>query len=294
MDIRVLRYFLAVAKAENITRASELLHISQPSLSRQLMDLEAEIGKPLFLRGKRKLTLTQAGVFLRKRAEEIVALSEKTEQELKQESGEPAGEVAIGGNPTNFLLRSLTDLRRRYPGLHFRFYSSDADDIAERINHGTLDFAVLLAPVNAAKYQCIALPDTTHWGLLLPAHSDLAKKPVLTSEDVLDAPLILHQRAGLLGMMADWAKTDIERFHIVATYNVINGDPTRFVQSGLGYLMTTEDNLSHPVDASLTFRSLSPFLDVRYVLARKRQGVFTEAATVFWDDLKEKANGVQE
>ncbi len=109
MDIRVLRYFLAVAKAENITRASELLHISQPSLSRQLMDLEAEIGKPLFLRGKRKLTLTQAGVFLRKRAEEIVALSEKTEQELKQESGEPVGEVAIGGNPTNFLLRSLTD-----------------------------------------------------------------------------------------------------------------------------------------------------------------------------------------
>lgn len=294
MEIRVLRYFLAVAKAENITRASEQLHISQPSLSRQMMELETEIGKPLFLRGKRKLTLTQAGIFLRKRAEEIVSLSEQTARELKQESGEPVGEVSVGGYPTRFLLQAVTELSRRYPGLRFRFYSSDADDISERLDHGSLDFAILLRPVSAAKYQFLDLPDTTHWGLLLPAQSDSAKKRVLTREDVLDAPLILHHRAELQGMIADWAKTDIERFHIVATYNVINGDSTRFVQSGLGFLVTTEDHLPQPLDASLAFRPLSPSLDVRYVLAWKRQPFFTETAKEFLAYLKEKASGRQE
>ena len=294
MEIRVLRYFLAVAKTENITRAAELLHISQPSLSRQMMDLETEIGKPLFLRGKRKLTLTQAGIFLRKRAEEIVALSEQTERELRQGSGQPAGEVSVGGNPTAFLLRVITDLSRHYPRLRFRFYSSDADDISERLDHGSLDFAVLFRPVNAAKYQSVDLPDTTHWGLLLPADSDLARKAVLTRKDILDAPLILHRRAELQGMIADWARTDIERFHIAATYNVINGDPARFVQCGLGYLMTTDDHLPHPLDASLVFRPLYPLLNIRYVLAWKRQTITTAAASVFLEDLKEKVSRLQE
>lgn len=175
MDIRILRYFLAVAREENITRAAESLHISQPSLSKQLMELEQETGKQLLVRGKRKITLTEDGVLLSKRADEIVKLLEKTEHELSADSSQVSGEVAIGGNPTNTILNAASTLRAENPEVQFRFYSSDATDVVERLEHGSLDLAVFLEPIDNVKLDFISLPDTAKWGLLVPYSCELAK-----------------------------------------------------------------------------------------------------------------------
>ena len=153
MEIRLLNYFLAVAREENITRAAETLHIAQPSLSKQLMELERELGKQLLVRGKRKVTLTEDGILLRRRAEEIVALLAKTERELRTDAS-VQGEVSIGGMPTRDILGAAAKLRQAHPGVRFHFYASDANDVAERLDHGSLDFAVLLTrnPPAGASY----------------------------------------------------------------------------------------------------------------------------------------------
>lgn len=153
MDIRVLKYFLAVAREENITRAAESLHIAQPSLSKQMMELEQELGKQLLIRGKRKITLTEEGILLRKRAEDILSLVEKTERELSSDSTNISGEVAIGGTLPPTLLRSAAALQSHYPDISFQFYSGDATDVTERLDHGNLDFAILLQPIDISKYE---------------------------------------------------------------------------------------------------------------------------------------------
>ena len=281
MELRLLRYFLAVAREENITRAAERLHISQPSLSKQLMELEREIGKPLIIRGKRKITLTEDGVLLRKRAEEIIALIEKTKQELNADTLQISGEVAIGGNPTAPVLAAAAAVHREHPDVRFWFYSSDATDVTERLDHGSLDFAVLLEPVDTAKYEYLSLPGSARLGLLLPAACALAGKTVLEKEDIYGIPLILHHRAGLQQQIAHWAQTDIERLHIAATYNVVNGDPAAFVRSGLGYLLTSEDHLPQQPAPDLCFRPLAPTLAFRHALVWKRYAAFSKAAEAF-------------
>ena len=281
MEIRSLRYFLAVAREENITHAAESLHISQPSLSKQLMELEQEVGKQLLVRGKRKITLTEEGVLLRKRADEILTLLEKTERELNADSMQIGGEVSIGGDPTPSVLNAAAAIRRTFPEIRFRFYSSDATDVTERLDHGSLDLAVLLEPVDTTKYEYLSLPDSGRWGLLLPESSALTGKSGVAREDLLGIPLILHQRIGLQQEIAHWAQTEVEQLHIAATYNIVNGDPAAFVQSGLGYLLTTDDHLPKQLDAGLCFRPLFPALALRYALVWKRYTVFSKAAETF-------------
>lgn len=280
MDIRILRYFLAVAREENITRAAESLHIAQPSLSKQLMELERELGRPLLVRGKRKITLTEDGVLLRKRAEEIVALLDRTEAELT--GGEEAirGEVAVGGVPDARMLRAMTALRARCPGVRFRFYCGDANDVMERLDHGSLEFARLLQPVDTVKYDFLALPGSARWGLLLPADHPLADKPGVTRADLSSVPLILHRRVGLQREIAHWAGTDIEDLNVAATYNIAYGQPADYVKSGLGAFLLVEDQLG-PQDAAVCFRPLDPPLTVHHALVWKRQAMFTKAARAF-------------
>lgn len=172
MDIRVLRYFLTVAREENITRAAESLHITQPSLSKQLMELEQELGKQLLVRGKRKLTLTDDGVLLRKRAEEIVALLEKTEQELSADTA-LGGKISIGGLPGKRVLQAAAELRAEHPDVSFDFYSGDACEIIERLDHGSLDFAVLLEPVDAGNTTMFRSASAPGGGLSCPIIASL-------------------------------------------------------------------------------------------------------------------------
>lgn len=287
MDIRVLQYFLSVAREENITRAAQSLHISQPSLSKQLMDLERELGKTLLIRGKRKVTLTEDGVLLRKRADEIVTLFEKTEREMTVDGRKISGIVSVGGSPTITILNTAANIRENYPDISFNFYSSDAIDVAERLEHGTLDFAVLLEPVDAVKYDYISLPDSSRWGLLVPKNSRIAERESVQKEDILSVPLILHRRSGLQNLISHWAQTETDNLKIAATYNVINGSPCNFVKSGFGCYVTTKDLLPEVLEESVCFRPLEPPLEIHYALVWKRYAVFSKTSEMFLKRIKE-------
>lgn len=286
MDIRILRYFLAVAKEENITRAAESLHIAQPSLSKQIMELESELGKKLLIRGKRKVTLTDEGVLLRKRAEDIVALVEKTEREIVSDCKVISGEITIGGNTPRTLLQAASSMQKKYPDVLFQFYSGDATDVTERLDHGNLDFAILIQPIDDDKYEYIRLPDKSLWGILMKRSSEYAELTEIRKEQLVKMPLILHRRIGLQRMIADWADTDIGGLNVTATYNVIHGSPITFVENNMRYFLTTRDLLAPKLDDSVVFRPLYPRLEVQYNLVWKRQNVFSAAARAFLEKVK--------
>ena len=283
MEIRELRYFLAVAREENITRAAQSLHIAQPSLSKQLMELEKKLGKQLLIRGKKKITLTEEGAILRKRAEEIVELVEKTEHEISYDFEELSGDIYIGGSTSETILSVAADLRREYPGVRFHFYSGDAQDVSERLNHGSLDFAVMLEPVDNIKYEFVSLPDCSQWGVLMNKSDALAVKKALTKEDIKSIPLIMHQRIGLQNEIAHWAGTSTESLNIAATYNVVHGSPIPFVKHGLGYFLTTRDLLAPELDTDVCFLPLEPELPTRLALVWKKHAVFSKVAEAFYD-----------
>ena len=286
MEIRELRYFLAVAREGNITRAAESLHIAQPSLSKQLMELEKKLGKQLLVRGKRKITLTEEGVLLRKRAEEIVELVEKTEHEISYDPEETMGDIYIGGSSSESVLSAAAELRRNYPGIRFHFYSGDAMDVAERLDHGSLDFAVMLEPVDNIKYDFLSLPDRSEWGILMKKNDPLADKNCITEDDIKKMPLIMHQRIGLQNEIAHWAGTDLESLTIAATYNVVHGSPVSFVRQGLGYFLTTGDLLAPTLDPEVCFLPLEPKLPTQLALVWKKYAVFSNAARVFYESFQ--------
>lgn len=281
MEIRVLHYFLAVAQEENITRAAEKLHIAQPSLSKQLMELEDELGKQLLIRGKRRITLTEEGVLLRKRAEEILELVSKTEQEITADEKELFGEISIGGNIQPSVLKAAAALREQHPGVSFQFYSSDATDVTERLEHGTLDFTTLLAPVDVSRYDSVLLPEHSYWGLLVRADSPLAERNYVHRDEILRLPLIMHRRAGLQKSIAEWAHTRPDRLNIAASYNVIYGSPIALVQSGLGSLLVTRDLLDPELNSGVRFLPLDPPLETHYALVWKKNTVLTKVAEKF-------------
>lgn len=288
MDIRVLRYFLAVAREENITRAAESLHITQPSLSKQLMELEQELGKPLLVRGKRKITLTEEGVLLRKRAEEILALFEKTEQELQSDFNEVSGDLYLGGGMSDTVLATAAALKKEHDNIQFHFYSNNAVDIGEKLEHGTLDFAVMLKPIDTVKYDFLVLPDISEWGFLMKSGDALARYPAITRDLVKDMPLILHQRIGLQQDFAHWAQMDLEYLNIAATYNVIQGYPTALVEHELGYLLTARNLLPATLDEGFCFRPLEPAYPIHYALVWKKHATFSRVAEAFLHQLEQE------
>ena len=280
MEVRELRYFLAVAREENITRAAESLHIAQPSLSKQLMELEKKLGKQLLIRGKRKITLTEDGALLRKRAEEIVELVDKTQQEISSDV-EIVGDVYLGGSTPESVLHAAAEMRKAYPEVRFHFYSGDAVDVLERLNHGTLDFAVMLEPVDHVKYDFRSLPDRSEWGILMKISDPLANHISVTKEELRQIPLIMHQRVGLQNEIAHWAGTDLENLHVAATYNVVHGSPVPFVQQEMGYFLTTRDLLAPILEPDVCFLPLEPEFPTRLALVWKKHAVFSKAAKNF-------------
>ena len=289
MDIRVLKYFLAVAQEENITRAAESLHIAQPSLSKQMMELEQSLGKKLLVRGKRKITLTEEGIFLRKRAEDIVSLVEKTRQEIASDFTDITGEIVIGGNATPTLLQAVSSMQKQYPNVVFQFYSGDASDVTERLEHGNLDFASLLQPIDTVKYEYLPLPDTSIWGVLMKKDSPFSTMNAIKKEHLLQMPLILHRRIGLQQMIADWAQTDLRSLHITATYNVLHGSPVPFVENNIGYFLTTRDLLAPKLDDSVVFKPLESALKVQSNLVWKRKNILSNPAKVFLEIVRQMA-----
>ena len=283
MEIRVLQYFLAVAREQSISAAAEALHLSQPTLSRQLKDLEDELGKPLMIRGNCRITLTEEGMLLRKRAQEIVDLVLKTESELTVPEEIISGDIYIGAGETDsmrLLVQAAKNLQQDFPQIHYHLSSGDACDILEDLDKGLLDFALVLGDVNLAKYNTLPLPMRDTWGILMRCDSPLAEKKTLTVEDLMGLPLIVSRQLSCSGELIKLLGDQAEHLNIFATYNLIyNG--SLMVDEGLGYALTLDKLISMTGSSALCFRPLTPKKEIGMRLVWKRYQVFSKAAEQF-------------
>lgn len=283
MDIRVLQYFLAVAREESITRAAETLHMTQPPLSRQLKDLEDEVGKQLLIRGSKKITLTEDGMLLRKRAEEMIALMEKTKSELSSSDENIGGEIHMGSGETeavSMIAKVAKDLQTKYPLIRYHIYSGDADHIIDRLDKGLIDFGLLVEPVDISKYNYIRLPVKDTWGVLMRVDSPLAEKESICAEDLWDKPLILSHQTSISQEMIAWLKRDISQLNIVTTYDLLY-NASRFVKMGFGYAIALDKLINTSGDSNLCFRPLYPVSEAGLCIVWKKYQVFSRAAEQF-------------
>lgn len=289
MDIRVMRYFLAIAREESITRAAELLHISQPPLSRQMKELEEELGKQLFIRGAKKITLTDEGVILRKRAEEMLELLDKTTAEIKSSNNEISGNICIGSGETDafsLIAKAANDLQKNYPNITYSIFSGDAAHITERLDRGLLDFGLLVEPVDLQKYDYVELPARDTWGVLMPEKCVLAEKNTVTAEDLWDKPLIISRQTEQDSEMMKWLGRDFSALKVAAKYDLIY-NAAHFVKAGFGYAIALDKLINVSEGCGLAFRPLSPQLGVRLYLVWGRYQVFTKAAQKFIEQVKQ-------
>jgi DNA-binding transcriptional LysR family regulator len=296
MDIRVLQYFLAVAREESITKAAAALNMTQPPLSRQLKELEEELGKQLFIRGSKKVTLTEDGMLLRKRAEELVNLMEKTKAELTASDENISGDIYIGCGETesiSFLAQTARDLQEKHPLIHYHLYSGDAQRVMEKLDNGLIDFGLLVGSTYIDKYHCIRLPSKDTWGVLMKKDSPLAKRREIRAEDLRDKPLILsHQTAGNSEMFS-WLKTDASKLNIVTTYDLIY-NASQFVKKGFGYVIALDKLINTSGDSELCFRPLFPSLQIDLYLVWKKYQVLSKASNAFLEQLKNNLESMPE
>ena len=269
MEIRVLRYFLAVVREQNISRAAESLHLTQPTLSRQLAELEAEIGRPLFARGRR-LALTEAGVMLRRRAEEAVALLDKIEAEFRQ-SEDVGGTIAIGSGVYAAgaeVIRALEDFSLRYPRVSYEIYTNTADTLRDRLDAGLLDFAILQEPIDVAHYDYFRLPTKEVWGLFTRADSALAKKKKIRRKDLAGLRLVSAGRLSVRKEVEHWLgdMTDLQFF---AHHNLVDNS-VPLVADGFADAVTIEGAVRNYDSARFAFCPFDPPLTSTVVLAWKR------------------------
>ncbi len=295
MELRVLRYFLEVAREETITSAAESLHITQPTLSKQLMELEDEIGKKLFIRGKRRITLTEDGILLRKRASEIIELVEKTESELKKSDEIIVGDVYIGSAETDAMkdiAKICTNLQKKYPHIHYHLFSGNSEDVIEKLDKGLIDFGILFEPSDIKKYNYIKLPAYNTWGLLMRKDSPLAPLTNITPDTLLNVPLICSKQALDNNELAGWFGHNIEKLNIVATYNLIY-NASFFVEEGFGSALTLDKLVSITEDNNLCFKPLTPNLKTNLVMVWKKYQVFSKASETFLNELQKKLQDKQ-
>ena len=289
MELRVLRYFLTIAREENMTRAADILHITQPTLSRQIMQLEDELGVKLFNRGS-GFSLTDKGILLRRRAEEILDLAMKTENEIKAEDHSISGTIYLGGGETNAmrlwapLIKSFSD---ENPDVIFDFFSANADDLKERVDKGLIDIILLIEPVDMEKYDFIRLPTADRFGIIMRKDSPLADKDSIRASDLIGTPLIISRRSLVQNKMSEWFGSLYEKINVVATYNLIY-NASIMVENGLGYAFALEKLIYGNDDSALVFKPLEPSVEVGHFLAWKKYQVFSSATEKFLEKIKDR------
>lgn len=273
MELRLLEYFLAVAREQNITAAAESLHVSQPALSTQLKSLEQELGKQLLIRGvkgSRKVTLTEEGMILRKRAEEILSLVQRTQDEINGSDETIAGNVFIGSGETEavrLFARVAKKLHQQYPDIQYHISSGNAQHVLDYLEKGLIDFGLLFTQVDPQKYETIVLPTKDRWGVLMRRDSPLAEKESICPEDLWDKALIVSHQKGDGDVLKKWMKKELSELHIVATYNLLF-NASLLVDEGLGYALCF-DNLINTNGSNLCFRPFSPSMEVHGYLVWK-------------------------
>lgn len=292
MELRVLGYFLAVAREQSIVRAAESLHLSQPTLSTQIKAMEEELGKQLLIRGtkgSRKVTLTEEGMILRKRAEEILNLVQKTEQEISLPDQVIVGDVYIGAGETDavrFIARIARKLYKTYPGIHYHIASGNAAFVMDQLDKGLIDFGIIFGSVDQAKYHIIELPFKDIWGVLMRQDSPLAAKEAISPEDLWDKPLIISRQDDNSGTLTTWLNRELSEIEIVATYNLLF-NASLMVEEGLGYAIGFDKIINTSGSSNLCFRPLSPKKEEGMNIIWKKYQVFSKASEKFIGELKD-------
>lgn len=290
MEFRVLRYFLTVAREESITGAAKVLNVTQPTLSKQLMDLEEELGKKLLLRGNRRITLTEEGVLLRKRAQEIMELVDKTASEIGSADEVISGDIYIGGGETDamrLIAKVIKKLQAEHPHIQYHLYSGNAEDVMERLDKGLLDFGVIIGAANIQRYDYLRLPATDIWGLLMKKDSPLAAVDNIRPENLLDIPLLCSRQVLAGNELSGWLREDSEKLNIVATYNLIY-NAALMVEEGIGYALCLDKLVNTTSVTGLCFKPLEPRLEASLNIVWKKYQVFSKASEKFMGKLQEE------
>ncbi len=291
MELRVLGYFLAVAREQSIVRAAESLHLSQPTLSTQIKAMEKELGKQLFIRGTkgtRKVTLTEEGMILRKRAEEILNLVQKTKREISLSDQIIVGDVYIGTGETDavrFIARAAKELYQIYPGIHYHISSGNAEFVREQLDKGLIDFGIVFGNVDHSKYNSIELPFKDIWGVLMRQDSPLAAKEKIQPKDLWDKPLIVSNQDDSKTTLIAWIKKELSELEIVATYNLLF-NASLMVEEGLGYAIGLDKIINTSGNSKLCFRPLSPQKEAGMHIVWKKYQVFSKASEKFIEKLR--------
>lgn len=292
MEIRVLRYFLEIARAGNMTRAAEMLHVSQPTLSKQIKDLEQELGKKLFIRKSTSLSLTDEGMLLRKRAEDILDMVDKTTDEFKALDELTGGEVHIGcaeSYQIKYLAQAIHSFKKKYPLFRYHLTSGNTEQVTERLDRGLIDFAVIVEPPNLSRYNYLDLPESDIWGLIMKNDDPLARKNTICFEDLADLDLICSEQ-GMKFDIARWCGEKADTLNLTGTLNLsYNGSV--FVKEGLGYMLTFDKLIKTDSESGLCFRPLEPVLETKMYVIWKKYQVFTPIAELLLDELKEQISG---
>lgn len=288
MEIRVLRYFLTVVREESITKAADVLHITQPTLSRQLSQMEDDIGVKLFHRGTRKITLTNEGLLLRRRAEEILQLVDNTEKELVEQEEQIEGKITIGCGElasVQILSELIADFSKKYPGVTYDIFTATADVVKEQMDKGLIDIGLLLEPIDIEKYEFIRLDMKENWVVLMRADDELAKKESVSAKDLSELPVILPRRLNVQSELASWFGDYYSGLHVLFTSNLSTNGAV-MVKKGLAYSVVIEGAVPFWDHTKITCRPLAPKLTATCVLAWKRQQPFSLAAAKFIDHAK--------
>ncbi len=287
MEIRVLRYFLTVAKEQSFTKAAEVLHITQPTLSRQLAALEKDLGVSIFDRSGHRITLTEEGLLLRRRALEIVDMEEKIVDELRGNQEPIAGKITIGCGEfmaVETLAKICKAYSEKYPLVQFAIHTGTADTILEMMSKGIVDIGIFLEPVSTENLDYIRLPGSDHWVVAMKADDPLAKKDVITKEDLKPLPLILPERTNIQSELANWFGKDFQKLHIVATSN-LGTNAGVLALEGIGYPISIEGAVRYWREDLLVQKRLSPGIETSTVIAWRRNIPYSPAVECFIKDL---------
>lgn len=289
MELRVLKYFLTVADEGNITRAADILHVTQPTLSRQLMELEDELGTVLLIRGKRSVTLTDEGFLFKQQAETIVSLADKLEHTFTDQKDVICGTIRIGATEAvggRILAAYMKEFRGKYPDVQFDLYNGMADNIKEMVEHGLLDMGLVMEPIDTAKFEYIRLPQKETWGILIRKDHELAEKESINVEDIKQYPLIMPGRENAKNQILHWMRCEESALNIPAYYNILS-NAALLVEAGMGCAVCLDGALSIHADPEICFRKIFPTQVTRSVILWKKNHLFSHAASLFLQTIQE-------
>lgn len=292
MEIRTLRYFLAVAREENMTRAAEMLHVTQPTLSKQLKSLEDELGKKLFTRHSFSIRLTDAGMLLRSRAEDLVRMADKIEAEFVSLDEVTGGDLYLGlaeSYQISLLAREIHTFKKNYPGLKYHITSGDTEQVSEKLDKGLLDFAVLAEIPNAAKYESLVFPEVDVWGIVMPSDAPIAKKKAVDVDDLIGLPLFCSSQ-GWEKDIPRWAKDKMDKLRLEGSFR-LSYNASLFAREHLGYLLTFDKLIDTSADSGLVFRPLTPRLETNLYLIWKKYQNFSPIAERFLKHMRHTLSG---